>query len=230
MRRQVPDLPPPNRLAEVSPSAAPNAHLKLVRAAPEQRTDLELVAAVLEGDGSLAAVFYERVSPRIWAVLRKLLRGNDQDHEDLAQQTLIALVVGLARFRGQAPLETWAGAVAGHVALDWLRRHRRERALFECLTDSTLERPSADRPEGVVLSREVIAQLKGLLAGVKEDRLDAWVLHDVHGFSISEIAQMTQASVAAVQSRLVRGRGDVHERLARAPELVEALRPRGGAP
>ena len=205
---------------------SPSPHLKLVRA---ERTDLELVSAVRRGDALVAAEFYARVSPRIWAVLRRLLRGNEQDHEDLAQQTLIALVTGLDRYRGQAPIEAWAGAVAGHVALDWLRRHRRERVLFEALTEATLEEPSADRPERTVLSREVGARINAVLGGLSRERVEAWVLHDVHGFSLLEIAQMTRASVAAVQSRLVRGRSDVHTRLARQPELAEALRLTEGA-
>jgi RNA polymerase sigma-70 factor, ECF subfamily len=221
----VPALADVKQLVEVIAMSDPSAHLKLVRAGPpEHVSDVDLAAAVRRGDATVAAVFYGRVSPRIWAVLRRLLRGNEQDHEDLAQQTLIALVNGLDRYRGQAPLETWAGAVAGHIALDWLRHHRRERALFECLTESSLERPSADRPDRTALTNEVVEQLKAVVGGVTEDRLNAWVLHDVHGFSLAEIAQMTQASLSAVQSRLVRGRGDVHARLAHQPALVQALR------
>ncbi len=199
---------------------SPSPHLKVVRPGG---SDLDLVSAVRRGDAVIAAEFYARVAPRIWAVLRRLLRSNEQDHEDLAQQTLIALVQGLGRFRGQAPLETWAGAVAGHVALDWLRRHRRERAIFESITEASLEEPSPDHPERTVLTREVVRHLKDALADVSPDRLDAWVLHDVHGFSLLEISEMTRASLAAVQSRLVRGRGDVHARLERQPELVQAL-------
>ena len=74
------------------------------------------------------------------------------------------------------------------------------------------------------MTHEVLERVKTLLSGVSEDRVNAWVLHDVHGFSLAEIAQMTHASLSAVQSRLVRGRGDVHARLANEPALVQALR------
>ena len=209
------------------------ALLKVVRSdADEGLADAELAAAVRSGDARVAPAFYAKVSPRIWAVLRRLLRGNEQDHEDLAQQTLVALVEGLDRYRGQAPLDAWAGAVAGHVALDWLRHHRRERALFEGLCEGTLERPSRDHPAQKAWTREVVERLKVLLAPVAEDRLTAWILHDIHGFSLAELAQMTGASLAAMQSRLVRGRSDVQARLAREPELALSLRaePIGGAP
>ncbi len=205
------------------------AHLKLMPVeAGAGPSDLELASAVRRGDARLAGEFYRRVAPRIWAVLRRLLRGNEQDHEDLAQQTLVALVASLDRYRGQAPLESWASAVAGHVALDWLRHHRRERSLFDTLCEETLERPGSDQPGRAVFTREVVERLKTLLGSIPPERVAAWVLHDVHGFSLAELAQMTGASVAAVQSRLVRGRGDVHERLSAEPALAQIFE--GGAP
>jgi DNA-directed RNA polymerase specialized sigma24 family protein len=42
------------------------------------------------------------------------------------------------------------------------------------------------------------------------------LLHDVVGHELTEIAALTGASVAAVQSRLVRGRHELMERLGNA--------------
>jgi DNA-directed RNA polymerase specialized sigma24 family protein len=41
----------------------------------------------------------------------------------------------------------------------------------------------------------------------------AVLLHDVLGHDLSEIAAMTDSSVAAVQTRLVRGRGELLSRM-----------------
>jgi RNA polymerase sigma-70 factor (ECF subfamily) len=52
----------------------------------------------------------------------------------------------------------------------------------------------------------------------KPERAEAVLLHDVLGHELTEIAQMTGVSVAAAQSRLVRGRKDVVNRM-RSAEL-----------
>jgi RNA polymerase sigma-70 factor (ECF subfamily) len=54
------------------------------------------------------------------------------------------------------------------------------------------------------------------LAQMKPDRATAVFLHDVLGHELAEIALMQQISVAAAQSRLVRGRKELERRLQNA--------------
>jgi DNA-directed RNA polymerase specialized sigma24 family protein len=70
----------------------------------------------------------------------------------------------------------------------------------------------------------MLARIAQHLDGMNDRRAWAYVLHDLLGYDLREVAQMTDSSVAATQSRLVRGRRELHERMEQDPGLVEVLR------
>ena len=74
------------------------------------------------------------------------------------------------------------------------------------------------------MRRQALRQVAGVLEKLNQSRVQVFVLHDVHGFELKEIADILGITVANAQSRLVRGRGDVHTALQSEPELLAALR------
>jgi RNA polymerase sigma-70 factor (ECF subfamily) len=55
--------------------------------------------------------------------------------------------------------------------------------------------------------------MRGHLVSMKEEHAQAVFLHDVLGHDLAEIALMTNVTVAAAQSRLVRGRKELYRRM-----------------
>ncbi len=194
--------------------------------------DSELLESVVRGDPEAAVALHDRLRPVVERALRRLLGPGDRDHEDLAQQAMIEVVFTVDRFRRDCPLDAWASTVAAHVAYNHIRRRTTERRIFESLrldenasgTSHSFGRETAARST----LRRVLAHLDGI------DQAKAWayVLHDVCGYDLREVAQITETSVAAAQSRLVRGRRELHERLAADPELAPLLvgKTTGGEP
>ena len=185
--------------------------------------DAEILAAVRRGDVSGATALYHRVRPQIERTLLRLLGRRDRDHEDLVQLALIGLVQSIPRFRGDCSLDTWTARVSAHVALKELRQRGSDGRVFD-VDASTEGVPSAAADtERDVAARSLARRVRRHLDGM--DPMKAWavVLHDVCGHDLREIADITECSVAAAQTRLSRGRIDLHERLAKDPELADEL-------
>ena len=201
--------------------------------APEPRLpaptldDSQLLASIRAGDPDAAAALHDRLRPVVERAIRRLLGRRDRDHEDLAQQAMIEVVYTIDRFRGDCPLDAWASTVAAHVVYNHIRRRTTERRIFDGPHAAHSE--DDDAPASLrSLSRDTAARstLKRVMIHLDAiDEVKAWtyVLHDVCGYDLREVADITESSVAAAQSRLVRGRKELRERLAADPELAPML-------
>lgn len=184
-----------------------------VRDVPDQ----QIIEGLAAGQAWAAGVFYDRVSAVIERTLRRILQSSDADYDDLQQMSLERVVQSLLerRFSGACSLTTWASAIAGHVGVDALRRRVRERKIFRDDHESASRAPF--RLDGSTLERRLearseIALVQHILATMKPEQAETLLLHDALGHELSEIAVIMGVSVAAAQSRLVRGRKDLMRR------------------
>jgi RNA polymerase sigma-70 factor (ECF subfamily) len=177
-------------------------------------SDPEIVAGLTRGEAWAAQALYDRVQPYVERALRRVLRYGNADYEDLMQASFerIIRVLSERSLGGACDLPSWSSAVAAHVALDALRRRVRERKLFRDEPVVEGVRAVDNNPESAVASGQDIERVQGVLARMKPKHAEAVLLHDVLGHDLSEIATITGASVAAAQSRLVRGRKELLRR------------------
>ncbi len=190
--------------------------------------DSQLLACVRAGDPDAATALHDRLRPVVERAIRRLLGRGDRDHEDLTQQAMIEVVYTIDRFRGDCPLDGWASTVAAHLVYNHIRRRTTERRIFDAVRLDD-EGPASTRS----LSRDTTARstLKRVMEHLDAiDEVKAWtyVLHDVCGYDLREVAQITDTSVTAAQSRLVRGRRELHQRIATDPELASMLSDNNG--
>ncbi len=184
--------------------------------------DTELLTALKRGDATAATALHDRVRPQVERTIRRLI-GRDVDHDDLAQLAMIEIVWTIERFRGDCSLDSWTSTVTAHVVFKHLRRRKTERRIFANMApdDLTLASPRHEGREAT--ARSVMRRVLEHLDQIDEQRAWTFVLHDVCGYDLKEIAEITSVTVAAAQTRLVRGRREVHERLAADPELAGTL-------
>src|SRR6202167_4199168 len=101
-----------------------------------ERTEAELIAAVLKGDAASFETLVQKYSPRVFATARRYAR-RDSEVEDIAQEVCLKAFSKLSSFRGEAPFEHWLMRMTVRTCYDFLRGHQRNReSAFSELSES----------------------------------------------------------------------------------------------
>ena len=130
-----------------------------------ERTEAELIAAVLKGDAASFEPLVEKYSPRVFATARRYAR-RESEVEDIAQDIWLKAFERLNSFRSEAPFEHWLMRVAVRTCYDALRAHHRNReTIFAELTepeedwlDRFVTQPDAAK-EDAEAARQLIARV-----------------------------------------------------------------------
>ena len=183
----------------------------------DTRSDEQIVEGLVAGREWAAEALYDRLQPVVDRALRRVLQSNGDDHDDLVQVVFERIVRTLTqrKFAGACSLSTWATAIAAHVGIDALRARVRERAVVwedRARGEEQASRVSSGNLERQLEARAEVAELHNILGSMDAAQAETVLLHDVHGHELTEIALIMGVSVAAAQSRLVRGRKDLLRR------------------
>lgn len=185
--------------------------------------DSELIAAVRDGDDAAATAFHDRLRPCVERTIRRLLRTRDADTEDLGQVSMIALVESIGNYRGASSLEAWASTVTAHTVYKYIRRRKLERRIFSDTPSTDIAPASCVTIDRTIIARDLVQRLRTHLGTLTEEKAWTFLLHDVCGFDLREIAEITGVTAAAAQGRLVRGRREIRDRVMSDPEFAEII-------
>lgn len=223
---------PKLRLVPVAPESAavPRAPIeesparKPMPSAPAPALDdTELLTAMRASDPSAATAFHDRARPMIDRTILRLLGRRDSDHEDLAQLAMIELVYAIEKFRGECSLDSWIAMLTARVVYKQLRRRKLERRTFGVYDPETSTATSSLRTERDAMARNAMNRVTTHLGKMDEQKAWTFLLHDVRGYDLQEISEIMGVSVSAAQTRLVRGRREIHELIAADPDLANCL-------
>lgn len=183
-----------------------------------ERSDAELIRAVLQGDMASFEPLVAKYSPRLFATARRYARREDEI-EDIVQEIWSKAYHKLSSFRGEAPFEHWLMRMAVRTCYDFLRAHQRNREnTFTELTkeeDDWIERVMS-APEQVSEKAEAAKQLVEKLMKMLPPpaRLIIQLL-EIEDRSVKEISALTGWSVPLVKVRAFRARAEMKKCLAR---------------
>ena len=154
------------------------------------------------------------LSPSLSSYLERMV-GDSATAEDLLQESLIKISIGIATFEGKSSLKTWAYTIATRVANDYFRRPDQRRNMVEIDEAQEPWGLHADLSEAFIVD-EMNACIREVINGLPEDYRAALVLHDLEGLTAQETADVCGTSLATAKARIHRGRKRLEKALARA--------------
>ncbi|QBR93713.1 RNA polymerase sigma factor SigE [Nocardioides euryhalodurans] len=158
----------------------------------------------------------ERHSDRVYRLAYRLT-GNRFDAEDLTQEVFVRVFRSLDTYT-PGTFEGWLHRITTNLFLDQARRKQRIR--FDALSDERagLLRSPGPAPDSAVADRMFDDDVEQALASLPPEFRAAVVLCDVEGLTYEEIADILDAKLGTVRSRIHRGRAMLRRALAhRAP-------------
>ncbi len=175
--------------------------------------DIQLITRVVAGDATAERELYETYVDRIYRLAFRLA-GDDELARDFTQATFIRAFEKIGSFRGDSSLSTWLHSIGVSVALNGLRKTKRQR------------NREAPMEEGLMVGStraEAEPDLKERLARAIDSLADKYrtvfVMHDVEGYTHEEISGTLNIPVGTSKSHLFQARSKLRVALADfAPE------------
>ena len=169
-----------------------------------QSDEARLVALVRKGDQRAYSDLVVRHLPAI-EVYAKRIVNDDTLAQDIAQDVMVVLWQRSSDFNpNKARLTTWLHRIAHNRCIDIMRKRQREVSWDPSESEHPLtesETPRAQQPIDVALMR------------LPESQRTALVLTYYQNLSNREVAEIMNSSVRAVESLLVRARGNLKKQL-----------------
>jgi RNA polymerase sigma-70 factor (ECF subfamily) len=157
------------------------------------------VADARAGNAEAWKTLFRRYRLPLYVYVFELLH-DEQASLDLVQETFVNAFRHIASLRDDEKFGGWLFSIAHQKCIQQWRRQGREAELREEL----LREPESDSPDplDLLLREEQEAQFMKLLAQLPLVQRSALLLHFIEGFSLEEIARITDTQVGTVKSRL----------------------------
>jgi RNA polymerase sigma-70 factor (ECF subfamily) len=146
----------------------------------------------------------------VWGYLRRV-GVHEADRDDLAQEVFLTVHRRLPTYDHARPLRPWVIGICARVVLHYWRSARRRPA--EPTAPPVLDRAAGNDPDHE--RRLLLAQL---LSTLKPEQRALFVLYELEGLTVPEIAELYGEPINTISSRLRRTREEL-ARLAQRGEL-----------
>ena len=182
----------------------------LERVQPQEASDADLMARVRAGDREAFTDLVERHKDAVVNYLTRLTGSRDRA-EDLGQETFLRLFRSAGGYVEQGYLRAYLFRIATNLVRSQERRERRQRLLLPLLGGEQ-DRSEASAHAGL-LRQEMQRELNAAVARLPLRYRVPLVLHEIEGWSYSDIAVELDCREGTIKSRIHRGRQSLKRQL-----------------
>jgi RNA polymerase sigma-70 factor (ECF subfamily) len=182
----------------------------------EGAADERLVEGLLQRSPTATAELFDRHAGYVQRVLTRLLGYAEPERADLLHEVFVRALEKVAELKSARSLKPWLAGIAVFTAQEWLRRRKRHGPL---LPPEDGARRAAPQPSHE--ARQAVAELYQLLERFGEHERTAFILRQLEGMSLQEVADTCNVSLSTARRRIDRAETDFQRLLPEYPALLE---------
>ena len=183
-----------------------------------------LAARAARGDSAAEQTLLVAVGPAVLRVARRMLGANHPEVQDVCQESAVAFLSALPRFRGDSSVTHFACRVTVLTAMNARRRARARRpSLAPAVETPDDAADPALSPAALADAAHRRAALRQLLDELPLPQAEALGLHVVLGYTVQETAAVSGVAPNTVRSRLRRGLSALRQRIRADSTLLEVI-------
>jgi RNA polymerase sigma-70 factor (ECF subfamily) len=141
-----------------------------------------------------------------------------EDAEDISQEVFVEVYYSIKNFRGDSKLSTWIYRIAVTRSLDELKKRNRKKRISSIGKLLGIEQvvnllSGNDRPDKKLEDAEALNSLMKALGKLPQKQRVALTLSKIEGYTNTQVAEIMQTSLTAVDSLIYRAKKELKKYL-----------------
>lgn len=189
------------------------SELKKGKSFDDERDLKEIIKKAKKGDQQAFQELVEKFKAQVASIAYKMI-GNYEDAKDISQIVFVKTYQNLNRFDTSKKLSTWLYRITINASIDFIRKHKKHRhEALESVGGELREKKS--NVERAYQRNLIKWAIKKAMAVLNEKQKSVFVLRDLEGLDIKEVAEITSMPQATVRWYLHRARSKLRDELLR---------------
>ncbi len=181
--------------------------------------DRALVQGLLSKEGSSERFFFHTYRPKLYRIATFILGYNDPEVEDVVQETFLAALQDLPKFKFHCDFFRWLRRICVYRCYERIRRRKRQAVSAHEELENLTHRAAVEKEDSrarEVEEHDLLKVLREEIAGLGKKCREILELRDRRGKNYAELSKLLKVPIGTVMSRLARCKETLKERVFRA--------------